>query len=177
MCTTDKACYSKEYYPYFQVYVFESPENKYCNENCRRELIKNFGKEFLDNGYYILKTKSECPICLCEDFDLIELSCKHKFCRVCVKTIFDSCTKCPTCKSLIISKTDDSSLEFLGREGLTIEHAYVINTIFKLVCYLTADIDLNQMEILYFKLTDREIQFDINIIQQYLNYYKNLLNE
>jgi hypothetical protein len=155
--------------PYYEINIYTPKSQRFCSEKCKSRTLKKYIIDDIKSDLYLERTYEECPICLEYSHSLVKLSCNHMFCSICIKNIFDTCTKCPTCKSIIELKSDQYTPERV--ESITEEHTNVINIFYKLLSSIDEDIDIDYATKLYFERTGRYLLEDIEYIKKYLNIY------
>jgi hypothetical protein len=154
--------------PFFQLVVFCSEHPTYCSVRCKNDNFKQHLHSDIDQLFYLEKNFFECPICNCNTYLPCELSCGHKLCNNCVKTLFDSSTRCPTCKIIIQLKSEEDI--HLYEYYINSDHSYIINMMYNLIINNNTLIDKDLLSQIHFQKTCRDISNDINIIKEYLKF-------
>ena len=174
-CTTNNnnCLNSKQTKPYYEILVLrEKSKVNYCTNSCKDRSLKEFLKADIENNLYLERNYEECPICSMYDAFMIELSCHHKICNQCINKVFDTANKCPTCRTLIIMKSENDKISEFYKENLTTEHSYLIDTVYKLVNSIDYEFDLELLESSYFARTNRDVKNDLTLIRDYINLFK-----
>lgn len=173
-CNNQKCLNTHHSKPIFDVHIISDKNNNYCSNKCKFTSLSKYIKEDVDNFMYIEKFVEECYLCSIGDVYLVELSCNHKFCNTCMKKIFDGSTKCPTCRMLMLMKSENDKVSDMYRESLTSEHMVLIDTVYKLVNSIEYDFNRDLLSMIYFQKTNRDVGNDINLIKDYFNMFKDL---
>ena len=157
--------------PSFQIMLLTDTNQKFCSQKCRNQLFSHYMCEDIKQSFYLEQSYYECPLCICKDYFLVELSCGHKLCNNCMKKVFDSTTKCPICRNLILLKCENDNMSNIFRETVTSDHSYIIDTIYKLISCIDYQFDRETISSIHFCNTNRDISNDIEIIKEYFNIF------
>lgn len=171
--TGDKTCLNyTQTKPYYEINIINDKNNKYCSNLCKHDSIKHFATEEIIKNMYIEKMYEECPLCSTYDNCLIELTCHHKLCHGCMVKTFDTSSKCPICRTIIIMKSENDKMSDYYIESITNEHSYLIDTFYKLVNSIDYEYDKDLLITSYYTKTNRNIENDINLLKDYLLLFK-----
>jgi hypothetical protein len=157
--------------PYFRVTIDYDKSLPFCSQQCKTNFLKNTTKNDIDKNIFIEKINDECPICLVKGC-MIELSCGHKLCHMCILKLFESTTICPMCRTIMLTKSETTNINEEYKQNLSFEHSKIIDIIYKLINSIDYEIDTDLTENIYMSKTNRDLFNDIVLIKDYLNLFE-----
>lgn len=119
---------------------------------------------------FIEKYNDECPLCSLPGC-LIVLSCFHKMCHKCIIKMFETSTKCPICRTMIIIKSETENINEEYKINLASEHSKIFDIFYKLINSIDYEIDKELVSNIYMLKTNRDLSNDINLMKDYLNLF------